>query len=82
MLAGVEYLGISDAGLRIRVHETEQQLAVDQIVLCAGQESLRDLEAGLLAGHRQPHLIGGSAAAGELDARRAIEEGTRLAMTL
>ena len=80
MLAGVEYLGIDDAGLRIRLHGGEQQLDVDQVVVCAGQEPCRDLAAGLEALGRPYHLIGGSLAAAELDAKRAIEQGVRLAL--
>ncbi|MBP6597606.1 MAG: FAD-dependent oxidoreductase, partial [Arenimonas sp.] len=78
-LGGVEYLGLDDAGLRIRVDGREQLLDVDHVVVCAGQEPLRALVAPLVAAGRQPHLIGGADVAAELDAKRAIEQGSRLA---
>jgi 2,4-dienoyl-CoA reductase (NADPH2) len=59
-----------------------QVLAVDTIVLCAGQEPLRELQAPLLAAGIKVHLIGGAHEAGELDAKRAINQGTRLAAAL
>ena len=82
MLGGVEYLGVDDAGLRIRVDGVEQLLPVDHVVICAGQEPRRDLQAALLAAGRTPHLIGGADVAAELDAKRAIAQGSRLAATL
>jgi 2,4-dienoyl-CoA reductase (NADPH2) len=57
-------------------------IACDSIVLCAGQEPLRELQAPLEAGGVKVHLIGGAHEAGELDAKRAIDQGTRLAATL
>jgi 2,4-dienoyl-CoA reductase (NADPH2) len=78
-LGGVEYLGVDDEGLRIRVDGREQLLPVDHVVVCAGQEPLRALFDPLLAAGRQPHLIGGADVASELDAKRAIEQGSRLA---
>jgi 2,4-dienoyl-CoA reductase (NADPH2) len=78
-LAGVEYLGVDDAGLRIRVGGVEQLLAVDNVVICAGQEPLRTLAEPLRAAGVQPHLIGGADVAAELDAKRAISQGSRLA---
>ncbi len=78
-LSGVEYLGVDDAGLRIRVQDKEQLLAVDSIVICAGQEPLRALVDGLKAAGKSPHLIGGADVATELDAKRAIDQGSRLA---
>jgi len=81
-LGGVEYLGVDDAGLRIRVDGREQLLAVDHVVICAGQEPLRELVEPLQAAGRQPHLIGGADVAAELDAKRAIAQGSRLAATL
>ncbi|MCV5374005.1 NADPH-dependent 2,4-dienoyl-CoA reductase, partial [Escherichia coli] len=57
-------------------------LEVDHVVLCAGQEPQRELEAGLRAGGVPVHLIGGAHVAAELDAKRAIEEGTRLAASV
>jgi 2,4-dienoyl-CoA reductase (NADPH2) len=72
MLPGVEYLSISDSGLKIRQNEKELLLSVDQIVICAGQESLRDLF------NEKTHLIGGAFKAGELDAKAAIRQGSLL----
>ena len=85
MLAGVNYERIGDEGLFITFGKDRQDgtvLAVDTIVLCAGQESLRELEAPLKAAGTRVHVIGGAALAGELDAKRAIDEGTRLAARL
>ncbi len=82
MLGGVEYLGVDDAGLRIRVDGVDQLLAVDHVVICAGQEPRRDLLAQLQAGGRNAHLIGGADVATELDAKRAIDQGSRLAAIL
>ena len=85
MLAGVNYEGVVPKGLAISFGEKRERgtvLEVDTIVICAGQESLRDLEAPLAAGGRKAHVIGGASFAGELDAKRAIEEGSRLAASL
>lgn len=82
MLGGVEYLGVDDAGLRIRVDGAEQVLPVDHVVVCAGQESRRELQADLIAAGKTPHLIGGADVAAELDAKRAIDQGSRLAAGL
>jgi 2,4-dienoyl-CoA reductase (NADPH2) len=54
-------------------------LAVDQVVVCAGQEPLRELAPELQAAGARVHLIGGADVAAELDAKRAIDQGTRLA---
>jgi 2,4-dienoyl-CoA reductase (NADPH2) len=82
MLGGVEYLGMDDAGLHIRVDGSDQTLAVDHVVVCAGQEPRRELFDELLARGGKPHLIGGAELAAELDAKRAIDEGSRLAASL
>jgi 2,4-dienoyl-CoA reductase (NADPH2) len=83
MLNSVEYLGIDDAGLHIRIGEGEERLlAVDNIVICAGQDPLRELYDGLTAAGQAVHLIGGADVAAELDAKRAIEQGSRLAAQL
>ncbi|MBB5941352.1 MULTISPECIES: NADPH-dependent 2,4-dienoyl-CoA reductase [Xanthomonas] len=82
MLGGVEYLGVDDTGLRIRVDGAEQLLPVGTVVVCAGQEPRRDLQAALLAAGRSAHLIGGADVAAELDAKRAIAQGSRLAAQL
>ncbi|MCH6484644.1 NADPH-dependent 2,4-dienoyl-CoA reductase [Pseudoxanthomonas sp. LH2527] len=82
MLGGVEYLGVDDTGLRIKVEGAEQLLPVDHVVVCAGQEPRRDLQAALIAAGKTPHLIGGADVAAELDAKRAIDQGSRLAASL
>ena len=82
MLGGVEYLGVDDDGLHVRIDGGEQLLAVDHVVVCAGQEPRRDLHAALLARGRNVHLIGGADVAAELDAKRAIAQGSRLAAAL
>ena len=82
MLGGVEYLGVDDAGLHIRIDGGEQLLAVDHVVICAGQEPRRELFDALAAQGRKAHLIGGADVAAELDAKRAIAQGSRLAAML
>ncbi|HZU47652.1 MAG TPA: NADPH-dependent 2,4-dienoyl-CoA reductase, partial [Mycobacterium sp.] len=81
-LSGVTYERIDDAGLHISVGEHPQLLAVDNVVICAGQESVRDLEENLRHNGIDPHVIGGAALAVELDAKRAIRQGTELAARL
>jgi 2,4-dienoyl-CoA reductase (NADPH2) len=82
MLGGVEYLGVDDSGLRIRVDGEEQRLPVSHVVVCAGQEPRRDLHAALQAAGIQAQLIGGADVAAELDAKRAIDQGSRVAAAL
>ena len=82
MLGGVEYLGVDESGLQLRVDGSEQTLLVDHIVVCAGQESRRELFDALHADGRRVHLIGGADVAVELDAKRAIAQGSRLAAGL
>jgi 2,4-dienoyl-CoA reductase (NADPH2) len=84
MLGGVEYLGIDDEGFRIRIDGSEQLLPVDHVVVCAGQEPRRELFDRLreAAPGLELHLIGGADLAAELDAKRAIDQGTRLAARL
>ena len=83
MLNSVEYLSIDNDGLHIRIGEGESQvLPVDNIVICAGQDPLRELQDGLLAAGQSVHLIGGADVAAELDAKRAINQGSRLAAQL
>ncbi len=82
MIAGVEYDRIDDAGLHIRVDGEAQSLDVDTVVVCAGQEPRRDLVADLEAAGIHPKLIGGADLAVELDAKRAIDQGTRVALAL
>ena len=84
MLNSVEYLKIDDAGLHIRIgaEGEEKLLAVDNVVICAGQDPLRELYEGLQAAGQSVHLIGGADVAAELDAKRAINQGSRLAAEL
>ncbi len=82
MLAGVEYLKIDDGGLHIRIGGEERLLAVDTIVICAGQEPRRDLQAELESAGIPTTLIGGADIAAELDAKRAIDQGTRVGLAL
>jgi 2,4-dienoyl-CoA reductase (NADPH2) len=79
MLAGVGYQKIDDKGLHILVNGEEQVLEVDNIIVCAGQEPHRDLVDGL---DKPYHLIGGADIATELDAKRAIKQGTELCADL
>jgi 2,4-dienoyl-CoA reductase (NADPH2) len=80
MLNSVEYVKIDDAGLHVRIGEGEVQvLAVDNVVICAGQDPLRELQDGLLAAGQSVRLIGGADVAAELDAKRAIDQGSRVA---
>lgn len=77
MIAGCEYQKIDDQGLHLSVAGESQLLAVDSIIICAGQEPLREL-ADAIQG-KTVHLIGGADVASELDAKRAINQGTYLA---
>ncbi|MFF2779142.1 FAD-dependent oxidoreductase [Streptomyces sp. NPDC058052] len=82
MVAGVGYERIDDEGLHLTIDGERQLLPVDTIVLCSGQEPQRGLYEELVAAGRTAHLIGGADVAAELDAKRAIDQGTRLAATL
>jgi 2,4-dienoyl-CoA reductase (NADPH2) len=83
MMAGVQYNKIDDHGLHITVGGEERLIAVDHVVICAGQDSLTELmpPEGTVGGPRF-HKIGGAALAAELDAKRAIKEGAELAVSL
>ena len=78
MISGVSYDKIDDAGLHITVGGKAQILPVDNVIICAGQDPERSLATYL----PRAHLIGGADMAAELDARRAIDQGTRLALEL
>ncbi|MCD0492846.1 NADPH-dependent 2,4-dienoyl-CoA reductase [Chromobacterium violaceum] len=82
MLSGVSYDLIDDAGLHITVKGERQVLPVDNVVICAGQDPLRELQAPLQAAGKPVHLIGGADVAAELDAKRAIDQGSRLAAAI
>ncbi|WP_439826845.1 FAD-dependent oxidoreductase [Aeromonas enteropelogenes] len=82
MLSGVQYLRIDDEGLHIQVGEQQQCLPVDQVIICAGQEPLKELQVGLQAAGKPVHIIGGADVAAELDAKRAIRQGAELAAVI
>ncbi len=85
MIGGVNYERITAEGLFVTFgpkRQDGQLIECDTIVLCAGQEPLRELAAPLRAAGVAVHLIGGAQEAAELDAKRAIDEGTRLAARL
>ncbi|OAT52696.1 NADPH-dependent 2,4-dienoyl-CoA reductase [Providencia heimbachae] len=82
MLNAVEYMRVDDDGLHIRHQEKMQCLPVDNVILCAGQESYRPLKDQLAARGINAHVIGGADIAAELDARRAIEQGMQVAYQL
>ena len=79
MMPGCDYSHIDDEGLHMTVGDDPQVLPVDTVIICAGQDPLRELVDGLELPH---HLIGGADEAGELDAKRAIDQGTRLAAAM
>ena len=84
-LSGVNYERIDDDGVHVSFgpdHARAEVLTVDNVVICAGQEPVRDLEDGLRRNGIDPHIIGGAALAVELDAKRAIKQGTELAARL
>jgi 2,4-dienoyl-CoA reductase (NADPH2) len=81
-IPGVTYDRIDDDGLHITVDGVARLLEVDSVVVCAGQEPVRDLADELRAAGLPVHLIGGADVAAELDAKRAIDQGTRLAAAL
>ncbi|MEV7282339.1 NADPH-dependent 2,4-dienoyl-CoA reductase [Streptomyces sp. NPDC093111] len=82
MVAGASYTRIDDEGLHLTIDGEAQVLPVDTVVLCTGQDPRRGLYEELVAAGRAAHLIGGADVAAELDAKRAIDQGTRLAATL
>jgi len=85
MVGGVNYERIGDEGLLISYGEARKDptwIACDNVVLCAGQVPLRTLADELQASGRQVHVIGGAFEAGELDAKKAIDQAARLAARL
>ena len=82
MLGGVAYTRIDDAGLHVTIDGNPQTLAVDNVIICAGQESNRALADELSALGITAHVIGGADVAAELDAKRAIRQATELAAIL
>jgi 2,4-dienoyl-CoA reductase (NADPH2) len=84
-VGGVNYERIDEQGLHVSFGEARENptvIEVDDVVLCAGQVSDRSLADALEAMGKTPHVIGGADVAAELDAKRAINQGTRLAATL
>lgn len=82
MIPAVSYQKIDDDGLHLLIGGEPQTLKVDNVIICAGQEPRRELAEPLLAAGKTVHLIGGCDVAMELDARRAIAQGTRLALAI
>ncbi len=82
MISSVAYRAIDDAGLHIEIDGRPKLLEVDNVVICAGQEPLRELAEALEPNGVPVHLIGGADKAAELDAKRAIRQGSELAATL
>jgi 2,4-dienoyl-CoA reductase (NADPH2) len=82
MVRGVTYDRIDDAGLHVRVGDRARLIEVDDVVVCAGQESQRELLDELLAAGVSAHVVGGAEVAAELDAKRAIAAATRFAAAL
>ncbi|MBA5636189.1 NADPH-dependent 2,4-dienoyl-CoA reductase [Duganella sp. LX20W] len=82
MASGVSYRKIDDEGLHVTVDGEDKVLPVDNVILCAGQNPLRELYDELQAAGCAAHLIGGADVAAELDAKRAIDQGVRLAATI
>ncbi|WP_020406628.1 NADPH-dependent 2,4-dienoyl-CoA reductase [Hahella ganghwensis] len=79
MLSGCEYVKIDDEGFHVNVNGEAKCLPVDTVIICAGQDPLRDLYQPLVDAGVSAHLIGGADVAAELDAKRAINQGSRLA---
>ncbi|HEM6802095.1 TPA: NADPH-dependent 2,4-dienoyl-CoA reductase [Citrobacter koseri] len=82
MIPAVSYQKIDDDGLHVLINGEPQLLNVDHVVICAGQEPRRELAEPLRASGKTVHLIGGCDVAMELDARRAIAQGTKLALAI
>ena len=82
MLNSCSYERIDEEGFHILVNDEPKTLPVDTVIICAGQEPLRELQEGLETAGESVHLIGGADVAAELDAKRAINQGARLAASL
>jgi 2,4-dienoyl-CoA reductase (NADPH2) len=81
-ISGVTYKSIDSEGITIEVKGNERKVPADSIVVCAGQDPCRELQEELIQAGIPVHLVGGADLAAELDAKRAIDQGTRLAATL
>ncbi|WP_322013185.1 NADPH-dependent 2,4-dienoyl-CoA reductase [Paraburkholderia sp. J12] len=82
MVSSVDYRRVDEDGLHVTIDGEPRTLPVDNVVICAGQEPLRELADQLQAAGRVVHVIGGADEAAELDAKRAIYQGTTLAVSL
>jgi 2,4-dienoyl-CoA reductase (NADPH2) len=82
MVTGVEYLSIDEVGLHYRVKDVVQVYPCDTVIVCAGQDSVREMYEPLKAAHVSVHLIGGADLAAELDAKRAIDQAAKLAIKI
>lgn len=82
MVNAVTYEKIDDSGLHIKIGEQPKILDVDNVIICAGQQPLRELHQGLLDANCKVHIIGGADVAAELDAKRAIRQGADLAAVI
>lgn len=82
LMGGVAYQKVSEQGLHITLNEKETLLDADNIIVCAGQVSVRPFEDKWQSLNDKLHVIGGADVAGELDAVRAIRQGTKVAMSL
>jgi 2,4-dienoyl-CoA reductase (NADPH2) len=78
----VSYTKIDDEGLHYTQNEEDKTLQVDHVVVCAGQTPFKELYQPLLDANKKVHVIGGADFASELDAKRAINQGARLAAKL
>ena len=79
MITGVEYVKIDDLGLHVNIDGHQQVLPVDSVVVCAGQDSVRDIVEAIDKAEMSYTIIGGADKAAELDAKRAIKQGVLLA---
>ncbi len=82
MYSGVHYEEIDDRGLHLTIDDKSELLAVDTVVICAGQTELNELYLPLKKSGKSVHLVGGAYKALELDARHAIDQATRLAAVI
>ena len=82
MLSDVKYTKVDDQGLHISQGETQEILNLDNVIICAGQESLKDLETALLTANQNIHVIGGGNIAAQLDVKMAIKKSSELAAKL
>ncbi|MGB3725573.1 MAG: NADPH-dependent 2,4-dienoyl-CoA reductase [Glaciecola sp.] len=82
MMNGVSYEKVDDDGLHILIGDKPKVLDVDHIIVCAGQEPLRELQQSMQEAGLRTHIIGGADVASELDAKRAIRQGAELAASI